>query len=156
MEHTADPGLHWSIKRSFVRYVARMEDGQVLGGHGLRMLDASTFLFPPAAEPGADANLLAFGGELRLQAHNGALALRIARPLVDLSGERASVIIENPEGAGAPMRIATFAARAQHGADTMTWHGTDVRLSVEAVSLFGGYYGEDEVFDDLVVVLPAP
>ena len=128
-----------------------MGDGRILGGHGLRMLDASTFAFPPDAddEPG----LLRFRGELRLQAHNGALALRIANPRVDLSDARAVLIVDHPEGSGAPVRMVTFEASAG-GPGAGTWAGTDVRLTVEAVPLFGGYYGEDEPFDDLTIVLP--
>jgi hypothetical protein len=150
---TGTPGfeLHWPIKRSFIRYVARMADGQILGGHGVRLLDASTFVFP--SEPTDDDSLLAFGGEVRLQAHAGALAVRLAHPRVDLSGARATLTVENPEGSGPPVLLVTFVASSSSaGVDQLTWTGTDVRLTVEALPLFGGYYGEDEPFDDLMIV----
>ena len=148
------PGLYWPIKRSFIRYVARMSDGQILGGHGVRLIDASTFVFAPA--PVDDAAVLAFRGEVRLQAHGGALAVRIAHPRVDLRGERATVTVENPEGSGPPVPLATFVATStQDDAEPVTWTGTDVRLTVAALPLFGGYYGEDEPFDDLVIVAAA-
>lgn len=153
-EAPADLGLHWPIKRSFIRYVARMDDGQILGGHGVRLLDASTFVFAP--EPADAPDLLAFRGEVRLQAHSGALALRIAHPRVDLSGARAVLTVENPEGSGPPVRLVTFVATAGPAvAGLATWTGTDVRLTVEALSLFGGYYGEDELFDDLTMAIAA-
>jgi hypothetical protein len=143
--------LHWPIKRSFIRYVARMDDGQILGGHGVRLLDTSTFVFPsvPSDEPG----LLTFGGEVRLQAYGGALAVRIARPRLDVRGDRAVLTIENPEGPGP--RIALVTLVASPGADATTWTGTDVRLATEALPLFAGYYGEDEPFDDLTIVATA-
>ena len=147
---STDLGLHWPIKRSFIRYVARMADGQILGGHGVLLLDASTFVFP--SEPTDDAGVLAFGGEVRLQAHAGALAVRLARPRVDLNGERATLTVESPEGSGPPVRLVTFVASSSTGDDHATWTGTDVRLTVEALPLFGGYYGEDEPFDDLMIV----
>ncbi len=147
---TTDLGLHWPIKRSFIRYVARMADGQILGGHGVHLLDASTFVFP--SEPTDDTGVLAFGGEVRLQAHAGALAVRLARPRVDLNGERATLTVESPEGSGPPVRLVTFVASSSAGVDHTTWTGTDVRLTVEALALFGGYYGEDEPFDDLMIV----
>ena len=148
---TTDLGLHWPIKRSFIRYVARMADGQILGGHGVLLLDASTFVFP--SEPTDDAGVLAFGGEVRLQAHAGALAVRLARPRVDLNGERATLTVESPEGSGPHVRLVTFVASSSStGVDQLTWTGTDVRLTVEALPLFGGYYGEDEPFDDLMIV----
>lgn len=145
--------LHWPIKRSFIRYVARMADGQILGGHGVVLLDASTFVFP--SESTDDTGVLAFGGEVRLQAHAGALAVRLARPRVDLNGERATLTVESPEGAGPPVRLVTFVASSSGGVDHTTWTGTDVRLTVEALPLFGGYYGEDEPFDDLMIVTTA-
>jgi Htaa len=150
----ADLGLHWPIKRSFVSYVARTTDGQILGGHGVRLLDASMFVFPH--EPSDDPAVLAFGGEVRLQAHGGALAVRIAHPRVHLDGERATLTVGSPEGPGRPVRLVTFAATsAPPDAGLMSWTGTDVRLTAEALPLFGGYYGEDEVFDDLVMITPA-
>jgi hypothetical protein len=128
-----------------------MADGQILGGHGVLLLDASTFVFP--SEPTDDAGVLAFGGEVRLQAHAGALAVRLARPRVDLNGERATLTVESPEGSGPPVPLVTFTASSSPtGVDRTAWTGTDVRLTVEALPLFGGYYGEDELFDDLIIV----
>ena len=147
--------LHWPIKRSFIRYVARMSDGEILGGHGVRLLDASTFVFP--SEPTDVADVLAFGGEVRLQAHAGALAVRLARPRVDLNGERATLTVESPEGSGPAVRLVTFVASSSSaGAGSTTWTGTDVRLTVDALPLFGGYYGEDEPFDDLMIITTSP
>lgn len=141
-----NPGLYWSIKRSFIRYVARMTDGDILGGHGLHMIDSSTFVFPSHEVP------LHFRGDLRLQAHNGALALRIANPLIDLSDERGRILVDHPDGTGQPLPLVTFTVPERD--QSPTWTGTDVRLAVDAVSLFGGYYGEGEVFDDFIVVVP--
>lgn len=146
--------LHWPIKRSFIRYVARMADGQILGGHGVRLLDASTFAFP--LEPGEHLEALPFRGEVRLQAHGGALSVRLAHPRVDLRGERAILTVDSPEGSAAPVPLVTFVAASRTAASGIRgWTGTDVRLAVEALPLFGGYYGEDEPFDDLVIVSPA-
>jgi hypothetical protein len=153
-EASADLGLQWPIKRSFIRYVARMGDGQILGGHGVRLLDASTFVFAP--EPEDEGGILAFRGEVRLQAHGGALSVRIAHPQIDLRGERAVLTVESPEGSGPRVRLVTFgAASAPTEGGLTAWIGTDVRLAVEALPLFGGYYGEDESFDDLRIVTAA-
>ena len=147
-----DLGLAWPIKRSFILYVARMTEGQVLGGHGLRMLDASTFLFP--SHESASDEVLAFDGELRLAAHAGALDLRIARPRVDLTAERAILLIDRPEGSGDPLPFVTFVlGPVVDAAGVHRLQGSDVRLTVEAVPLFGGYYGEGESFDDLSITM---
>ena len=135
------PGLHWPVKRSFILYVARLADGQILGGPGLQMRDASTFVF----SPGGDAN--SFHGELRLSAHGGALSLRLANPRLDLDGERGLMRIDSA-GGGEAVPLVSFA-----WSDTGPGlSATDVRLQIDAVPLFGGYYGEDEQFDDFTVV----
>jgi len=100
--------------------------------------------------------VLAFRGEVRLQAHGGALAVRIAHPRVRLDGERATLVVESPDGSGPSVRLVTFTAvPGPADAGRVSWTGTDVRLTVEALPLFGGYYGEDEAFDDLVMVTAA-
>lgn len=161
MTRPTDPGLYWPIKRTFIAYVLRIADGQVMGGPGVTVIDAGTFVFAPNeqeddAMPEIDGTL-PFRGELRLQAHNGSLGVRIANPQVDLgvdgSGERARVLIDDPEGSTRTVPLVTFVATADPD-DTglRRWTGTDVRLTVEAVPLFGGYYGEGEAFDDLTIV----
>jgi len=165
-----DPGLYWPIKRAFIAYVLRIADGQVMGSPGVTVVDSGTFVFAPVEhgdepphQPADDDTVseadgaLAFRGELRLQAHNGALGVRIANPRVEFgsdgSAERARVLIDDPDGSTRSVPLATFVAAAE-GDDTglRRWTGTDVRLAAEAISLFGGYYGEGEVFDDLTIV----
>ena len=147
-----DLGLAWPIKRSFILYVARMTEGQVLGGHVLRMTDASTFLFP-VLDASADGTVR-FGGELRLAAHAGALDLRIARPRIDLTADRATLLIDRPEGSADPLPFVTCVVGLADDSDGVRrWRGTDVRLTVDAVPLFGGYYGEGESFDDLSITM---
>lgn len=153
MTSDLSPGLHWTIKRSFIRYVARMGDGQILGGHGLHMSDASTFVFPLDMATADDAGLVGFTGELRLQAHNGALSLRIANPRVQPGEGRASLVVDSIDGAGRPLPLVTCALSEDPSAPGR-WTGEDVRLAVEAVDLFGGYYGEGEVFDDFIIIAP--
>ena len=148
----SQPGLQWPIKRSFILYVARMTDGQILGGRGLRMHGSSTFVFTPA--PDVEPEHLSFTGELRLSAHAGALSLRIANPMIDLRGERASMRIDHPDAPGAKLTFVTLNAHLDSvDASLLTWRGTDVRLTADAVPLFGGYYGEGEPFDDLTATV---
>ena len=151
--HT-EPGLYWPIKRAFVTYVLRIADGQVMGSPGVTVVDSGTFVFAlvEGAPDEPTVGPVSFRGELRLQAHNGALGVRIANPRIELGAEgpevRARILIDDPEGSTRAVPLVTFAAER----DGARWIGTDVRLTAEAVPLFGGYYGEGEVFDDLVMV----
>ena len=153
MERHSNPGLYWPIKRSFVMYVLRIADGQVSGSPDVAVVDGGTFVFAVCDDP-ADPDVHCFRGELRLQAHNGELFVRVANPRVELvvSG-RSRIVIDHPDGGSGPVPLVTFVATASSDEDgPLHWTGSDVRLCVEAVPLFGGYYGEDEAFDDLVMI----
>lgn len=158
MERHSDPGLYWPIKRSFVMYVLRIADGQVSGSPDVAVVDGGTFVFA-SSDDTTDPDVHAFRGELRLQAHNGELFVRVANPRVELAGDgRSQIVIDHPDGASRAVPLVTFVATAASGEDALGeggpahWTGSDVRLCVEAVPLFGGYYGEGEAFDDLVMV----
>jgi hypothetical protein len=151
----AAAGLHWSIKRAFVSYVARMADGQILGSPGLGMSDSSTFVWPPAS--GREQNsgaptTLAFEGAVIFGAHGGALSFRVAEPLVELSPGRSQLTIAG-EGSTRIAFVDFVARRVPSAADMTVWAGTDVRLAEAALPLFSGYYGAGESFDDLLIVL---
>ena len=153
---SATPGLHWSIKRAFVLYVARIADGQILGSPGLQMIDASTFVWAPtsspAAQPGAGTRL-AFRGAVRFGAHNGALAFQVADPWIEITAERSHLSIAGEASARIPFVEFTAQEDVDDGS-SRGWRGTDVRLSEAALPLFAGYYGAGEAFDDLRIVLP--
>jgi hypothetical protein len=153
MEQHSDPGLYWPIKRSFVMYVLRIADGQVSGSPDVSVVDGGTFVFA-ASDDATAPDVHVFRGELRLQAHNGELFVRVANPRVELvDGGRSRIVIDHPDGASGAVPMVTFVATACADEERPAhWTGSDVRLCVEAVPLFGGYYGEDEAFDDLVIV----
>ena len=153
MEAHSSPGLYWPIKRSFVMYVLRIADGQVSGSPDVSVVDSGTFVFAPS-DDSTDPAVHAFRGELRVQAHSGELFVRVANPRVELAGDgRSRIVVDHPEGGAGALPLVTFVATATEGeGDPPRWTGSDVRLCVEAVPLFGGYYGEDEAFDDLVMV----
>ncbi len=156
-ENPSPPGLHWSIKRSFVLYVARMADGQILGSKGVRMTDASTFLWAPTAFRQEPAALqMEFGGAVTFGAHAGALSFRVADPQVELRSGRSRMTVA-AEGAGR-VPFVDFRAdeepRDETSGSPRRWIGTDVRLAEEALPMFAGYYGAGESFDDLEIVLP--
>lgn len=153
---SADPGLHWSIKRTFVLYVARLADGQILGGHGAGMADESTFIWPPATndQGGADPGpRLAFTGDIVFRAHAGALSFRIADPIVDLGPATSTLTVASESGR---IPLVTFTAHELAApAGFASWRGVDVRLAEESLAMFAGYYGAGEPFDDLTLTVPA-
>lgn len=151
----ATPGLHWPIKHSFVLYVARLTDGDILGGPGVGMTDPRTFVWQAdetmtVADHGSAG--LACTGEVVFSAHAGALSCRIARPRLELAGEGSLMTIAG-EGDGR-IPFVDFTAMPDSQADGRVWQGSRVRLREEALALFAGYYGAGEEFDDLRIVLP--
>ena len=62
--------------------------------------------------------------------------------------------IDGQEPGQPALQLVTFEAEEQEAPEgRRRWAGTDVRLTVEAVPLFGGYYGEGESFDDLSITI---
>jgi hypothetical protein len=151
------PGLHWSIKHSFVLYVARMADGDILGGPGAGMTDARTFVWEAdtALSSVHDSQTsLACTGEVVFSAHDGALSFRIAQPRMELASDLSLLTIAGEADGRIP--FVDFTAVRESDADGRVWRGTRVRLREEALALFAGYYGAGEEFDDLRIVLPPP
>ena len=143
------PGLYWSVRDSFFRYVAGLRDGRasVSGGASLTVSDPQVVVYP--ADSGqTTATVLAFRGDLRLAGHGGLLFVRLADPRIVLGGERAELSVADPlteDGSGPRLRLVTLDL-APHDDG---WSGSDVRLTPDGVGLFNHVYESGELFDAL-------
>jgi hypothetical protein len=150
--HAPDAQLRWSIRTSFLRYVAALPDARasVSGGATMTTDDPQLLLFPHDAEA-STSDVLAFSGDLRLSGHGGLLFVRLADPRIDHSGERAVLSVADPateDGSGPRLPLVTLAlSRSETG-----WSGSDVELCSEGVALFNHVYPEGAPFDPLEIV----
>lgn len=148
-----DAGLRWTIRASFLRYVAALPDARasVSAGAILTRDDPQLVVYP--ADPGASTpSLLAYRGDLRLAGHGGLLFVRLAGPRIELRPDGPAVLsVEDPrteDGSGPRLPLVTLRmTRTDTG-----WSGTDAALTKEGVPLFNNVYPAGAAFDPLEVV----
>jgi hypothetical protein len=183
VERAARPGLSWSVKRQFLRYIAGMSDGRCSVTDGAELGPAHRASAPPAAgaprtgqfwyslraaQAGQGSTTLAFTGEVRFSGHHGFLFVRIADPVltVDSSGHAVLTIAPADPADTAEsdrLELAHLRLTRQRDADASVsgaealahWLGTDVRLTAAGAELFGGAYSAGETFDDLHLTSPS-
>lgn len=157
---SADPGLVWPIKASFVAYVLGMEDGELAAADGATVSATQVFTFEPAtasasptASPAFDAatqrGTLAFRGDVRFVGHFGMLNVRIADPAIEFGPE--SIVLTAATGEnGERIPLAILALPAPAVSDTLiAWHGVIPQLTTPGSDLFNGVYPRGQELDPL-------
>ncbi|MGW2169483.1 HtaA domain-containing protein [Streptomyces sp. NPDC001705] len=151
-------GLLWTVRSSFLRYVATMADGRCSVTDGADVVPSDDggpgrFRFAlDGVEADGTTVTARFRGDVRFSGHHGMLFVRIADPVLtfdDLGRGQLSVAAADEPGHLPLVRLTVTAA----GADR--WRGTEVRLTEAGSELFGGVYPRQEPFDDLALTLPA-
>ena len=152
------PGLHWSIKTSFLEYIFRMPDGRYSVTDGAAVIDGQVFYFSPDDGPAFDPvtadGVLKFRGDVRFAGHHGFLFIRVADPWLTVERGVVTLSIASLPGE-TPDRVplATLELRssgAPHGPDH--YRGGSVRLTEQGSELFNMVYPPGEPFDDLTVI----
>lgn len=150
------PALRWSIRASFLRYVAALPDARASVSEGAQLTqdDPQLVVYPVDAEASTPA-VLAFRGDLRLSGHGGLLFVRLAGPRIELGADGSAVLsVDDPsteDGSGPRLPLVTLTmTRTDAG-----WAGSDVALTPEGVPVFNHVYEVGAPFDQLEV-LTAP
>jgi hypothetical protein len=157
------PGLHWSLKRSFVDYVNHMPDGQSGVGAGAVATGPYEIVYPAlqsgrrTTADGTKERFWEFGGDVRFKGHFGMLFVRIATPTIFVSGGAGWMSIADPlTGDGGDRNVLVDLTLEQRPAPEglEVWQSTDVRLNAACVDLFNGVYPAGEPFEPLMLVMP--
>lgn len=151
-------GLDWTLKRSFVEYVARMPDGQmsVTDGAGV---DGTSFRFPMASfERSADGGIAAYSGDVRFAGHGNLLFVGIADPIIAYHGDEAVVSIQLPataRDAAERVDLANGIIRAvEFDATTERRTIGSLSLTEDGSDLFAGVYSAGDLLDDIHFSVP--
>lgn len=143
--------LRWTVRASFLRYVAGLPDGRASATDGARITqsDPQEFVYVTDPEHSSD-DVLAFRGDVRLSGHRGLLFVRVANPRIHLDGVQARLTVDDPmteDGTGPRLTLVSLAIEKRRD----DWWGTDVRLTADGVAFFNSVYPADEPFDPLSV-----
>lgn len=137
-------GMLWSVKGSFLDYVAAQPDGDMTQPQAT-FLGRPAFYFAVAPrngrsdEPGPGS--VCFSGCARFKAHDGALAATVSNPSISVGEGGASLFIDAPGTATGRMALARLSETATgtvDGVPATIWNS--VVLTMEGTDLFGGYY----------------
>ena len=89
-------GMEWGIKRSFIRYVAYLPDGNHVTEDGAYLNDASIFTFPNFVVAEPDIGVIRFQGTVKVGGHGGLLGVLLSDPWVHLSGDEGVLSVIDP------------------------------------------------------------
>ncbi|MBL7255984.1 HtaA domain-containing protein [Paractinoplanes lichenicola] len=143
---SADSGLRWRIKLSFLQYISRLPDGRCSVTDGAEIIDEQEFLFAADTESAPEANKVKFRGDVRFGGHHRLLFLRIADPWLEVGDDAAATLSIAAE----PDRIALATLDLRQTADG--YLGTDVRLTEAGSELFNLVYPAGERLDNLTTL----
>ncbi|MGN7201385.1 HtaA domain-containing protein [Arthrobacter sp. SAFR-044] len=156
MNTTTETGLAgrlaWSMKQSFLRYVARLSDGRCSATDGAEPSETEGFTFEVSAMQATNHGLsLAFRGDLRFSGHHGALFLRIADPAILVDGPHGTLSIAGGDADAPRVPLATFTAAVDSSGPALRIAGTGLMLTEAGSELFIGIYPPGEPLDDFTV-----
>lgn len=150
---TTTASLDWTLKRSFVEYIAHMHDGRMSVTDGADV-DGTSFRFALVShEDHESGGVAAFRGDVRFAGHGNLLFVGIADPVVAYDDNRATVSIQLPATARRPAERIDFARgvltskqRDQSSERFIVGH---LSLTDDGSQLFAGVYAPGELLDDL-------
>ena len=150
-------GLSWTLRTSFLRYIAGMPDGRGVLARGAVETAGHGITFPPASahfdETSGDG-AVRFGGEVTFTGHFGMLNMRLADPWIETrDGSGTLFVAARSGGEEGYAAFAAFAFDFEATAATYAWRARDVQLLAHGVTLFGDVYPEGEPLDPFVAVL---
>ena len=144
-------GLHWSIRRSFARYVAGLADGRLVVDDGVKPTENDQLFFPLEVSRVSES-LLPFRGSASFSGHFGMLAVRIAQPTLRLDPDHAGGMLR-VAGSDGGVDFATFTLEREESSNKVSLFGRSVRLTAPAAALFGGVYAAQESLGAMVVII---
>lgn len=159
----ADVGLAWGVKQSFLAYLRSTGDATVAVSSGAAMTRDGEFYFPLESTNEFDAatrrGTIRFGGSVQIDAHFGALSLRLADLSLVIGEQTASLRVNDVASTASPrpFRIADVAVGdAIADGSVLMWRSLPAVLAGDSVMTFGGAYPAGEPMDPLTVRIPAP
>lgn len=144
-------GLTWGIKRSFIRYIATLPDGQYALGGAAYLGESSYFTFPEVECAGAPS-VRRFSGTIRMGGHGGLLDLLIADPWVERSVSGVELTVVDPASWPAGNRRIVLARLVGRGTESdSATQVFDAHLAEPGVALFGDQYPVGTALDTVVI-----
>ncbi|WP_258957158.1 HtaA domain-containing protein [Rhodococcus globerulus] len=146
-------GMEWGIKRSFIRYVAYLPDGNHVTEDGAYLNDSSIFTFPNFVVAEPDIGAIRFQGTVKVGGHGGLLGVLLSDPWVHLSGNEGVLSVIDPEewpSRSHRIILADLEVELQGVGDGSRLHCL-ATLAESGVALFDGHYPCGTALDPVVI-----
>lgn len=133
-------GMLWSIKDSFLEYVASQPDGEVTQAPE-KFLGNPAFYFSALSRSGGIEAGFSFSGRALFKAHGGALDVTISNPSISLLDDKASLLIDDDRSETGQLELARLSAAEAgtvNGKAATIW--ASVILTLDGTDVFGGFY----------------
>jgi hypothetical protein len=141
----ATTALLWAVHGDFLRYMSRIEDGQIAVINGAEQLPDGGFRFPvmgptdapddsAAGQRAQSSDSTRFRGSVVCTGHHGMLVVTIAAPELLRQDGTTALVIDDPFSPGERMPMAHLRPSSQDPRQFAT------RLSEEGADLFQGVY----------------
>lgn len=151
---SADLGMAWAVKESFVQYVQSMPDGRILLREGAAVTNTRQFYFPFRSLDQSDGNfVLQFGGEARFLAHHGLMSVSICNPKINVGPDGACLSIEQGNEIVHLAHLNLPAVSVEEGINM--WANVPVALTSAGAAVFADSYSAGETLAPLTVRAPS-
>jgi Htaa len=142
-------GLAWTVKQSFIRYIAMLPDGAFSATDGASVAVESMFHFE--VEDVGD-RVVAFRGDVRFSGHGGLLFVGIIDPkitVVDGQAEMTIKLVRNGPETSEATSFAVGSLRLLAAEDDHEiYEATSVRLTEAGAQVFGPSYEAGTLLDN--------
>lgn len=157
----ASPGsLTWGVKASFRSYITGpIAHGSIALSGGAGSVDG-VFWFPQSSsdvDASSGTGSVSYRGTVAFSGHSGALAVRLADPVVRVTGpSTGSLSVATTSGR---VDVATLAlgqaARSVGTGGAVTYTGAPATLTASGVAVFGGFYAAGTALDPVTFTIGA-
>lgn len=154
MIHSA-ANLRWTLRRSFVDYIARVPDGRMSVTDGADV-DGVDFIFEHYETSGDEhSGTIRYRGDVRFAGHGNMLTVCIIDPVINYEDDRATVSIQLPESAQrSPERINLGVGSLEKlGGGQYKMYA--LQLTPDGSDVFAGVYSTGDPLDDMEFSIPA-
>lgn len=153
-------GLTWGVKRSFVSYVAGLDDGEFEATDGATMTPGHIFHFPLASTADFDSatglGTVQFRGRIRIGGHFGMMELLIRDPRLLITDRGAQLLAPDPDAGGRLTPLAELTISTARLSTQQPLTDLPTELSPEGIVLFNRQYLPGEEMDPVTISLEAP
>ncbi len=134
----------WSVKDSFLRYIARLPDGVCEVSDDVRRVGGGQFVLPGRIAV-TDTIVWTSSSTLRFQGHSGLLSISLRDLRLEIGPASGALFVAAGDGRGDPIRLAQAVVRRRTASALLV----ELALTIDGAGVFGDNYPASEPLDPI-------